>query len=218
MKNIKIKSILFLILGISAVIWFLIAYYKNIDMSNFQEYIKILPQVVTIDLVLYSIFTKWLWKLKIFQYWLVPFPDLQGTWEGFIFSNWENPDGTGKIKRIPAILTIKQSFSSISCKVKTSESTSFSYAEGFKIDEERQVRQLVYSYTNKPKLSLSERSAVHEGTIILDIILEREKKLKGEYWTSRKTTGEVVFKFREKKLLEDIPDELDEHPMDSETR
>lgn len=213
MKNVNIRTILFLTLGISAIIWFIIAYYKNIDISNFPDYIKILPQVVTIDLILYSVFAKWLWKLKIFQNWLVPFPDLNGTWEGFIFSNWQNPNDKLRIKKIPAILTIRQSFSNLSCKVKTSESTSFSYTEGFKIDEERQLRQLVYSYINRPRISISERSQAHDGTIVLDILLGEEKKLKGEYWTSRKTTGEVVFRFREKRLLEDIPEELGEHPM-----
>ena len=214
MKNLNIRAFLFILLGISAVTWFGIASLKKVDLSNFIEYLKILPQVVSIDLIIYAFFVNWGWKLKIFQHWLVPFPNLNGTWEGFISSDWIDPKTKDKIDPIPVILTIKQKFSKINCVMKTTEMTSQSYGEDFKIDKDSQIRQIVYSYSSKPKLSLSDRSSVHEGTMLFDILGNPVSKLKGEYWTSRKTTGEIILKYREKKLLEEIPDDFGKHPME----
>jgi hypothetical protein len=72
---------------------------------------------------------------------------------------------------------------------------------------------LIYSYASNPKLTVTERSAPHNGTIILDIINTPERKLKGQYWTARKSTGEVELSYREKNLLDDLPDNLSAHPM-----
>jgi len=214
MKNLNIRAFLFILLGLSAIAWFGIASLIKVDLSNFIEYIKILPQVVSIDLIIYAFFVNWGWKWKIFQSWLVPFPNLNGTWEGYIYSDWIDPKTKNKIDPIPVILTIKQSFSKISCIMKTAEMISQSYGEDFKIDKDRQIRQLVYSYSSKPKLSFSDRSSIHDGTILFDILGNPVSKLKGEYWTSRKTTGEIILKYREKNLLEEIPDDLGKHPMD----
>lgn len=214
MKNLNIRAFLFILLGISAVTWFGIASLKQVDLSNFIEYIKILPQVVSIDVIIYALFVNWGWKLKIFQHWLVPFPNLNGTWEGFIHSDWIDPKTNKKIDPIPVILTIKQKFSKTNCVMRTSEMTSQSYGEDFRIEKDRQIKQLVYSYSSKPKLSLSDRSSVHEGTVVFDILGSPVLKLKGEYWTSRKTTGEIILKFREKKLLEEIPDDFAKNTVD----
>ncbi|HER24280.1 MAG TPA: hypothetical protein ENO17_04430, partial [Candidatus Atribacteria bacterium] len=194
MKNLNIKAFLFIFLGISAVIWFGIASLKNVDLSNFIEYLKILPQVVSIDLVIYAFFVNWGWKLKIFRGWLVPFPNLNGTWEGFIDSDWIDTKTNKKNDPISVILTIKQKFSKIDCVMKTTEMVSQSYVEDFKINKDKQIQQLVYCYISKPKLSLSNRSSVHEGAIVFEIIGNPASKLKGEYWTTRKTTGEIILK------------------------
>ena len=44
-----------------------------------------------------------------------------------------------------------------------------------------------------------DRSAIHDGAAILRFISEPEKSLKGEYWTSRKTTGDINVKFISKR-------------------
>ncbi|MCI0365724.1 MAG: hypothetical protein L0219_17835 [Phycisphaerales bacterium] len=87
----------------------------------------------------YLAFTNWIWKWDKLQGWLVPFPNLNGTWEGRIHSNWKDAQGK-KPGPIPVILTIKQSFNRLSCVMRTVEMESHSYIEGFCIDEENQVR------------------------------------------------------------------------------
>jgi hypothetical protein len=213
MKNINISAFGYIFLGISAILWFVIAWATGLDISKFFDLLRLLPTVATIDFILFAVFSKWGWRWKYFQGWLVLFPDLNGTWQGHIQTTWKNPQTEVSPGPIPVILTIKQSFGKISCVMRTAEMTSYSFVEGFKLDEDRQIKQLAYSYTSKPKASVTDRSMPHDGTILLDIIGKPESKLKGQYWTARKTTGEIVLEFREADLLDDLPDDLDTHPV-----
>jgi hypothetical protein len=97
--------------------------------------------------------------------------------------------------------------------MRTAEMTSYSYSEAFKLESDAQIKQLSYSYTSKPLTTVSHRSPVHDGSIVFDIIGDPVKKLKGQYWTARKTTGEIEMTFRGKKLLEEYPEGLGDHPM-----
>ena len=91
--------------------------------------------------------------------------------------------------------------------------TSYSFAEEFKLDNDRQIKQLVYTYSSKPLLSVADRSAPHDGTITFDLIGDPVEKLNGQYWTARKSTGEITLTFREEKLLDEMPDDLGVHPL-----
>jgi len=213
MKNLNIKTFVAVFLAISAALWLGIAYGTGVQLSKLWDFVKILPKVVSIDVIIVSLFVKWGWKWKYLQGWLVPFPDLNGTWQGTIQTTWKNPETGSTPGSIPTILTIKQSFTKISCVMRTAEMQSHSYIEGFKLEDDEQIRQLAYSYTSKPRPTVRERSAPHDGAMVLDIIGKPVDKLKGRYWTERKTTGEVELTFREKKLLDDFPADLGVHPM-----
>lgn len=215
MKNLNIKPFIYLFVVASALSWIGIALLTGVDMSKLWDFVRLLPNVATIDLLLFAVFTRWGWRWKVFHGWLVPFPDLNGTWQGTIQTTWVNPQTGEQPGQIPTILTIKQSFGKISCVMRTGEMTSYSYAEGFKLEKEQQIRQLAYSYTSKPVPSATDRSRPHEGTMIFDVIGAPASKLKGCYWTDRKTTGEVVLTFRDKKLMDDVPKDVDLHPVSS---
>ncbi|WP_197485555.1 hypothetical protein, partial [Oleiphilus sp. HI0061] len=105
MQNVTIKSSLYLLLGASAIAWVLLALIENKDLSNPVDFFGLLPKVVTIDLLAIFAFTKWGWKFRLFRGWLVPFPNLNGTWVGFIYSDWINPETGEKPPRIPVMLT-----------------------------------------------------------------------------------------------------------------
>lgn len=215
MKNLNAKYLLYLLLGISGAVWFAAAAYSRVDLTNFLDFIKLLPKVVTVDLFLIGVFVKWAWKWRIFKDWLVPFPDLQGTWQGIIMSSWVDPKTNDRVAPIPCILSIKQSFTKISCVMRTMEMASYSFAEDFRIEADNQIRQFCYSYTSRPLPSVTDRSPIHEGTIIFTIIGKQVKKLSGYYWTARKTTGEVELIYRCKDILDEMPDDLMKHPMKS---
>lgn len=161
------------------------------------------------------VFTKWLWKWSPLQGWLVPFPNLNGVWEGEIRSTWLAPGATEPLPPIPAILLIKQSFTKISCVIQTGEMKSFSISGEFRIASEDQLRQVVYSYASDPKPGVRDRSARHYGTAVLEILDSKPRKLTGFYWTDRKSTGEMEFTFQNHKRTRRHEKLIAEHPMAS---
>ena len=128
LKNLNLKPFLFILLAFSSLVWFGIATASGLNMQNFFDFMRPVPKVVTADLLLVGIFTEWLWRCKHLQGWLVPFPDLNGTWQGHIQTNWKDTEGNTP-GPIPTILTIKQTFGRISCVMRTGEMESHSYLE-----------------------------------------------------------------------------------------
>lgn len=214
-RNLNIKYFVSILLVISAGFLLIIAGIMGIDLRQATSLFSALPKVLAGDLFCIAVFIKWLWKWKLFYSWLVPFPNLNGTWEGTIQSDWTNPKTGEKTPPIPAMIGIKQSLVKISCVVRTVEMRSDSFIEGFKIDSDRQLKQLIYTYSSRPRTKMSDRSFQHDGSVVLDIIESPIRKLVGRYWTERKTTGEMHFEFREKKFRDELPKELQKHPLQS---
>lgn len=212
MKNLNMKPFLYLLAGFSTSVLFVAALVQGLDLGNFLDVLRLIPIVAMADGIAYFVFAAWLWRWKRLQGWLIPFPDLNGTWQGHIQTNWKDAEGNTP-GPIPAILTIKQSFERISCVMRTAEMESHSYLEGFCIDSHAQVRQLCYSYTSRPKAALRERSTPHDGTVLLNIVGRPVNKLEGEYWTQRQTIGTITLSYRTRALLDDIPSDLPIHPM-----
>lgn len=202
MKNIRKEILVWIQLGSFVVIWVIVLLVSGTDLKIGWEAIKKLPDVITIYIIFALIFTKWAWRLPIFKNWLVPFPDLQGTWKGTLESTWIDP-GTGQ--KIPAkavTLVIRQTFSTVSCRIYTDESDSYSTTAQINEDDESGVFRLSYNYTNRSRANVRERSEIHDGAAILKVVSEPEKKLEGEYWTSRKTTGDISVKFISRDLAQ----------------
>ncbi len=216
MRNLNLKPFLFILVGFTGLVWFVVARASGLNLKNLIDFMRAIPTVVTVDLLLVVFFMNWGWRWKRLQGWLVPFPDLNGTWQGNIQTNWK--DAQGKTPGpIQIILTINQTFGRISCVMRTAEMESHSYVEGFCIDRERQIRQLCYSYMSKPKTSLRDRSTPHDGTILFNIIGKPVQKLEGEYWTQRKTMGTVTLTFLTKKLLDELPSKSTMRPLSSKS-
>lgn len=168
---------------------------------------KTLP-IVTFIVVLFATYG---WQLRIFRGWLVPFPNLNGTWDGTIESTWIDPATSKGLGQIPTTLRIKQSFLRISCVMQTGEMVSRSFLAGFWIDPDEQIRKLGYSYSSQPGLSIQHRSPPHEGTALLDIMGEPPRELRGAYWTTRKTTGAILLSFTSRDIIDAPP--TAPHPM-----
>ena len=161
--------------------------FKRIDVI-FED----VTTTVTIVTVICVLFILWAWKWKIFQKWLVPFPCLSGKWTGEITSTFKSEN-----KSIPVEVTIIHHFFNIQVKVKSNESTSISTCGSFDIDEDRGIKQLIYSYQNNPKATVRKRSEIHYGTTRLEIS-DDINTLEGEYWTSRETTGDIKLTKKQK--------------------
>ncbi len=187
----NIRTFAFSIIGLAFFVYavlFLIT--QNLESIDFNKALTHISTTITINILLWVIFIKWAWKLKIFYPWLVQTPDLSGKWEGTLKSNW---DGTQE-EPIKTEVAISQSFLHIQVIIKTMESRSYSIGASFDIDEERGYQQLFYSYLNTPKAGVRNRSEIHYGTTLLNFEGFNVNTLEGEYWTSRKTTGEIELK------------------------
>ena len=92
-------------------------------------------------------------------------------------------------KKYKGRLTVKQTFTKISLKYKSDESSSFSIIAD--IIDDHDVNQLIYTYQNDPKANIQERSPIHHGTAILNI--DNIDKIEGNYFTERGTVGYMVF-------------------------
>jgi hypothetical protein len=213
MKNLHSKRFALAIFALFSACFCWVAYRNGKNVSDLWTALSIAYKTIPLVLLVIGVFVSHAWRWKMFRGWLVPFPDLNGTWQGSIQTTWKNPD-TGEIPGpIPVILTIKQSFIRISCVMRTAEMTSRSYLADFWLDGDEQVRMLGYSYHSKPLPTVVDRSQPHDGTIIFELIGDPVTKLKGTYWTERKTTGEVTLSFRGSTRLDEFPSDLGKHPV-----
>ena len=174
------------IVVLSIALFLIIAFFRNnISFKSLDTIWEDITTTVTLVTIISTLFVSCAWKWKIFQGWLVPFPCLSGKWKGEIVSTYNSDNNT-----IPVEVEIKHHFFNIQIKVKTGESSSSSTCGSFDIDEDRGLRHLIYSFQNNPKATVREKSEIHYGTTRLEIS-DDAKTLEGEYWTSRKTTGDV---------------------------
>lgn len=201
MNKSNAKAYIWVIVVSTIIIWALILLSFGIELKGSVEAVKKLPLVVTIEASLWLLFTLWGWKFKIFQSWLIIEPIIEGTWKGKLKTTWVNP-ATGKSPdEIPIVLSIKQGFYNINCSIYTQESTSSSYSGKVYFDEPSGVKRFIYTYTNKPKASVRDRSEFHDGTANLRIVGGSQSKMEGDYWTTRKSTGDIEVVFHSKKLV-----------------
>ncbi|WP_338762022.1 hypothetical protein WAF17_16755 [Bernardetia sp. ABR2-2B] len=217
MKYLDRKYFIWLFVGVSAIIYviLLLIFPIESEQKTFIYYLKPLPMVVTGDLIFFFVFVEFMWKWKIFYDWLIPIPNIQGTWKGAIHSTWVDPKTNTTPNPIPVILTIKQTLLNTSCVMRTAEMESYSFTSGFVINKENQILRLFYSYDSIPKQTVKDRSPQHFGTMMFNISISAKgnKELTGEYWTGRKTTGVVNLKFWKKELINKYPEKLGKHPV-----
>lgn len=214
MNYLNKRHFFYVFIGVSIFIYIvLLLLFPESKESNTIHYFKLTSTIIICDLILIFIFIKSIWKWKIFYNWLVLSPNLNGTWKGEICSTWTDPITKKRHEPIPVILTIKQSLFNISCVMRTKEMESYSYASHFLINEDSQILKLVYSYESIPNQVVKNRSPQHFGTISFNISNRKKKKLTGEYWTGRKTTGTIHLKFWKHELYDKYPKGLGEHPV-----
>lgn len=202
MKNIRHEIGLWCQAIVFIAIWALLIYVSQPELRITIEAVKEIPHVVLVYTILYLLFTTWAWRWPIFAGWLIPFPDLSGTWRGTIASTWVNPETGTTPPPIEAMLVIRQRFDSISCTLFTSESESQSNAAALQLEDGSDRKVLSYNYTNDPRVSVRGRSERHAGAAILKLATQPTMRLTGEYWTSRKTTGEMDFVFDSRIAVE----------------
>lgn len=204
MTNVRQEASEWIRVGVLVAVWSTLLYISKTSMVINLDSLKQLPTVVTIYATLSYIFTTWLWRMPVWQGWLVPYPDLQGTWQGEVRLAGKDPD-SGLSVPVPVVLVIKQTLSSLSVTMHTITSDSYSNAAQFNRNADGTLR-LTYNYTNRPKAAVRDRFTIHDGAAILRVLLHPKRCLEGEYWTNRRTMGSISVRFRSRRLMEGFPD------------
>jgi len=122
--------------------------------------------------------------------WLMKLPDLRGTWQGTLRSEWTDPDTGEKVPPIEAYFTIEQTASTIQVSMMTKESHSSTTTA--RIEKRDGVVQVIGVYRNEPHSDVRERSAIHYGGLRLRVGGPPAAVLQGDYWTDRSTTGSIA--------------------------
>lgn len=190
MKRINIRNGVF----VSALSVILLTFTISLVLSEEITFWTILmrfPTAIALYGLALIVFARRLWKHPIFKKWLVLIPDLSGEWTGSLNATYKDPETGEKTSFRGVKATIKQDLFSISIIMRTEEMKSTSFVAAFDIDEEQNRLRMCYSYTSRPKPENRERSPMHDGTALLDIIGNPPSRLNGEYWTTRRTTGTI---------------------------
>lgn len=193
MKRINIKNGAFASVLLVLFLIFLLCLILS-DKITLWTILMRLPTAFTIYGIILIIFTKWLWKFHIFKEWLVLIPNLTGEWRGKLSATYQDPEAGKKKDSKNINANIKQDLFHISIITRTEEMKSTSFVAAFDIDKNQNRKRVCYSYTSIPKPEYREKSPIHYGTALLDIVGNPPYKLSGEYWTTRKTTGTIELK------------------------
>jgi hypothetical protein len=182
------RTQLTLLLGTQVALWAALLLVQGESLG--WRHLAPFSSVVSCSLALLFVFEKWGWKLRVLHSWLVPFQNLSGTWRGTLQTSWEDPRTLQRPVPIQVFLVIRQTYSTVSVRVLTAESES-DMIVGKVVVVEGDLADLVGVYRNTPKQSVRHRSPIHHGAFRLRIEGEPVTALAGEYWTDRKTQGEM---------------------------
>lgn len=173
----------------AALIWGMLLILDGVFVSiSWLRYFSIVMGAL---LLLLTIFDLYLWRLAIFRSWFVKRPLVDGTWKAQLQSTWVDPK-TGQVKpAIDAFMVVRQTFSRMSLRLLTAESQSeLLGAEVVRADDGSY--RIIGVYRNEPKLGVRERSPIHYGGLVLQVIGSPPVRLTGHYWTDRDTKGEIA--------------------------
>ncbi|MDB5166980.1 MAG: hypothetical protein JWN26_125 [Candidatus Saccharibacteria bacterium] len=187
-----------IIIGIAAVVWLIVALMAgNGDQSLVAlRTVSVAGSVTTLLVLAYD---RWIWGWKLVRKFTGK-PRLNGTWKGSLQSDFQRDGKT--IDPIPTIIRIKQTDSSILVTLFTGESSSVT--ELSKLIKESDGRwRLTFTYSNTPRQSLRKQSDRHSGVCDLYIATGKDHTLMGYYFTSRSTSGEMIFREWSKKMYSD---------------
>ncbi|MFK4964807.1 Cap15 family cyclic dinucleotide receptor domain-containing protein [Lactococcus garvieae] len=171
------------IIGIVVIVT--LAFAKNITLGLNFDTLGLAGTAATLDWILWGIFREKLWKLKILHSWLVLIPNLGGKWHGTL--RWKDAT-TNEFHKKEVLLLIKQTLTRITLDMKTDEMKSKSSSASIFYDGHRNEVGVEYTYESTPETLIRERNPIHYGTTHLEY---KNGELVGEYWTSRRTIGEI---------------------------
>jgi hypothetical protein len=168
----------------------------KVDVTWLRFYSVAVTAVVT----MLALWEYWIWRLRFVQ--LIPGVrrDIRGTWKGELQTFWKDERGVSPPRK-PAYLVVRQSASRVSIVLLTDESRSHSSLAS--VSSDGATVSLDYMYVNWPDARVEQKSRIHHGSASLVVSGAPATRLRGRYWTSRDTRGELDFVSRVQKFADD---------------
>jgi SMODS-associating 2TM, beta-strand rich effector domain len=190
--------------GIAAIVWFVVAILTHQAASTTAlRTISIAASTVTIIFLLYD---RYLWRWPVVRAFTGK-PLIAGTWRGTLQSDYVPPGKSKPVPIIPAAIRIEQTDSSIHITLFTNESQSVS--ELGRLAKEPDGRwRITWQYANSPRPPVRHRSNFHQGVCDVYLTGVSGETLTGQYFTNRKTGGEVHFSEWSKRQYSDAESAL----------
>jgi SMODS-associating 2TM, beta-strand rich effector domain len=157
--------------------------------TGFKGGLRVYSTAGSVIGVLYVLYDRaaWRWLRKA-----TGVPLLDGTWSGELVSTYEDPTTGAIVPPKAAFLVVKQSGSSLTVNMLTDEMSSRSEQATLARSSDG-VWRLIWTYVSQPKEEHIHRSPVHRGTGELRVPSQPAERLLGNYYTARRTTGDISF-------------------------
>lgn len=189
------------ILLIAALVWGVLLYYEGVPVSG--SWLRPIGAVTTALAAVLALFELFLWQIPWLYPWFVGRPRISGTWRVEIRSDWIDPSTGTATAPIQGYMAIAQTFSRLSLRLMTRESQSEILGAEIVQSGDGSYR-VVGVYRNEPRMSVRHRSEIHNGGLVLQAAGSPPVSLAGQYWTDRKTAGELALSDRRAKVMHDI--------------
>lgn len=135
-------------------------------------------EAISVAVILMFFYEKVLWKYNPLE----KIPKLDKEYNGIIEYCYNGENGKKE-----SDIYVKQSLLSVSIKIKTDEINSNSISADFILENNSYV--LYYTYITSPKSKVGNKNPIQYGSCRL--ILDDNKELRGTYWTSSQTIGDM---------------------------
>ena len=180
-----IKKSLYIFAGI-CIICFLVK--KSIfGLDSVMDYLDIVEQAVTFTIPITILYGSLLWKFNPFE----KTPRIMGEYSGIIEYKYLGQSGHKKTE-----VSITQTLFAVKVKIKTNEISSNTITGNFIKENDEYV--LYYNYITNPQSQFSAQNPIQRGTCRLvpedevkSFRIAWTTKLRGIYWTSRQTVGDI---------------------------
>lgn len=177
------------LVAITAAVWLALAAASVV--SGNTDALSVIVDLLPLILLVGLAFERRGWRAQWFHPKWVATPVIIGTWRGELAYGDDQDQAP---ERKPVYLAVRQSLTTASVRLLSDESTSELVAGGVRTGESGHPT-VAYIYRNKPRIGLRhERSNIHYGGALVEILGDPATGLDGEYWTERRTKGSLSFR------------------------
>ncbi|BCH68449.1 hypothetical protein RvVAT039_pl12820 (plasmid) [Agrobacterium vitis] len=188
---------IWVLLILAIFIWGATLYFYGTPLSwNHAAPYSITLSVLTGTLVIYD---RWAWSWACFQF-FHGIPDLRGTWRVQLETTYRDPKTLEPRPPIHGFAAIRQTYSTLSIRLITKDSSSALTASRFIIRQDNTV-EVAGVYQNDPIVHLRGReSEIHYGAFKVSVVGSPPHCIEGHYWTDRTTKGTIRYDQRNDEI------------------